>query len=262
MTCADFRSLLTPWVDGELSPRETAEIELHLNACGGCRHTASRERRFVDWFKRSASREPTPYALRTRLLALARGKHEAVPIPRFAFFSSLRPALGTVGTGAAILASVFALWAFNLQRLNRVEWCQAFIDDHQEGLVAGVSLQHSTSSPKQLAAWFTRKLNQAIAVPEVSDARLLGGRQCVLKGHRVGLAVYEMENQQISLFLTSQQQLRPPGWTLSSGRYHTASENGFSLAAWEGAGILQVLVADLPVDQLLKVADRFRQAPN
>jgi len=145
-----------------------------------------------------------------------------------------------------------------LQRLNRVEWCQAFIDDHQEGLLAGVRLQQSTGSPQELAAWFSQKLKTPMTVPNVPETRLLGGRQCVLKGHRVGLALYKVGDQRVSLFLTSKQELRPPGWTLAAGRYHTATEEGFPLAAWEGSGLLNILVAHLPVEQLLEIADRFR----
>ena len=35
--CDEFAALLDPYIDGELSPEETARVREHLRACGGCR---------------------------------------------------------------------------------------------------------------------------------------------------------------------------------------------------------------------------------
>ena len=35
--CEDFAALLDPYIDGELSPEETARVREHLRSCDGCR---------------------------------------------------------------------------------------------------------------------------------------------------------------------------------------------------------------------------------
>ena len=35
--CEDYAALLDPYIDGELSPEDTARVREHLTVCGGCR---------------------------------------------------------------------------------------------------------------------------------------------------------------------------------------------------------------------------------
>ena len=35
--CKEFSALLDPYIDGELSPEETARVREHLHTCDGCR---------------------------------------------------------------------------------------------------------------------------------------------------------------------------------------------------------------------------------
>lgn len=35
--CQEFAALLDPYIDGELSPEETARVREHLSTCDGCR---------------------------------------------------------------------------------------------------------------------------------------------------------------------------------------------------------------------------------
>ena len=35
--CDEFAALLDPYIDGELSPEETARVREHLRSCGVCR---------------------------------------------------------------------------------------------------------------------------------------------------------------------------------------------------------------------------------
>lgn len=34
--CKEFSALLDPYIDGELSPEETARVREHLHTCDGC----------------------------------------------------------------------------------------------------------------------------------------------------------------------------------------------------------------------------------
>lgn len=254
MICSEFRDQLTVWVDGEMPMREVAEFELHLTTCPECRHLAEQERGQLEWFRRVAPREPIPAVLRARLLALVRDEH-SVPRARRIFGV---PLMATAGA-ALLLAGIVVSLNHMTARKDHVEWCQTFIDDHQENILAVGHLEWETESASELSSRLSEALKHPLYVPRIAGARLLGGRRCVLHGHSVGLAIYETAEGHVSFFVTPREELHPPGWKLSKIGYHTAVESGFSLAAWEGKdGMLNVLVAQSGVEKLVKMAERFR----
>ena len=50
-TCEQVLRLLDSYVDRELSPRETKQVELHLETCVGCAREAHFERSLLDGLK-------------------------------------------------------------------------------------------------------------------------------------------------------------------------------------------------------------------
>jgi len=67
MKCVDLEILLCDYVDGVLSPAETATVELHLNGCQACRELVADARAAVAFMERAADVEPPP-ALVNRIL--------------------------------------------------------------------------------------------------------------------------------------------------------------------------------------------------
>ena len=67
MKCVDLEILLCDYVDGVLSPAETATVDLHLEGCQACRELVADARAAVAFMERAADVEPPP-ALVNRIL--------------------------------------------------------------------------------------------------------------------------------------------------------------------------------------------------
>lgn len=80
MKCTELEILLCDYVDGTLTPSETATVELHLESCEGCRMLVEDSRAAVGFMAKAAEPEP-PVELVNAILHEARtGK--ASPIRR------------------------------------------------------------------------------------------------------------------------------------------------------------------------------------
>src|ERR671915_3146 len=78
--CKDLESLVTPYVDGEVTPEQCAAIEAHLAACPDCRRCADAESgaRAVVRRCRGTLRAPAPASLHAKCRKLA-AEHGGVP---------------------------------------------------------------------------------------------------------------------------------------------------------------------------------------
>ena len=72
MDCEECRERIYPYLDRELSPSEFAEMQEHLDDCGGCERTYVVERVFVDRIRVSATSDVAPAAVRERLIVRIR----------------------------------------------------------------------------------------------------------------------------------------------------------------------------------------------
>lgn len=85
--CDDVDRLMTPFVDGEISPEDRAAVEAHLERCPPCRHRASAEATARDVIRSRASemREQAtvqaPLDLKARCAAAARARADFVQQP-------------------------------------------------------------------------------------------------------------------------------------------------------------------------------------
>lgn len=73
-SCRDFDALVTPYIDGEVTPEQCAAIEAHLSACQPCRRRADAEAgaRTIVRRCRDTLREPAPASLHAACRKLAR----------------------------------------------------------------------------------------------------------------------------------------------------------------------------------------------
>jgi anti-sigma factor (TIGR02949 family) len=78
-SCRELQSLLTPYIDGEVTPEQCAEMEAHLAACLPCRRRADAEAaaRTIVRRCRDRLREPAPPALHAACRKLARAAASA-----------------------------------------------------------------------------------------------------------------------------------------------------------------------------------------
>src|SRR5712692_9584847 len=68
MNCAELKSQLHPYVDGELAVAAMSEVDAHVAECPGCRERVAREREFRQLLRRQP-RESAPQELGERIRA-------------------------------------------------------------------------------------------------------------------------------------------------------------------------------------------------
>jgi anti-sigma factor RsiW len=235
---------LSARADGELSGRDAEALELHLRSCEACSALAARELSFVQGLKANLPKDAIPNELKGRLLAsLSRPPASAVPAPW--------------RRGLVLAGSVLSAWLLFLTlgpRRAGADWTQFYQDEHQAHSSPQLRVQHGTPSAPALAAWFQASLKHPVHVPEMEDAKLIGGRISVLRGKPIGLAVYESQGRTMSLFMGDEATLCPQGLRQADGELFSQSGPNLALVAWRRNGHFHVAVSDLPLANLQKLA--------
>jgi anti-sigma factor RsiW len=244
MNCRESRQLLSARADRELSGRDAEALELHLRSCEACSALAAREASFVQGLKASLPKDTIPADLKARLL----GSLSQPPV-------AAAPALWR--RGLALAGTALSLWVLFLvlsPRSAGADWTQFYRDEHQAHNSPQLRVQHGTPSAPALAAWFQASLKHPVHVPEMEDAKLIGGRISVLRGQPIGLAVYESQGRTMSLFMGDEATLCPQGLHKADGELFSQSGPTLALVAWRRNGHFHVAVSDLPLAHLQKLA--------
>jgi anti-sigma-K factor RskA len=100
-----FEERFGPYLLGELTVEEERELERHLEGCSGCRGELSRARQTHDLLRELAAAGPPP-ALKTRVLARARGEIPARSRSRWRFWVPAAALLAIAVLGAGLLWTI------------------------------------------------------------------------------------------------------------------------------------------------------------
>lgn len=253
MNCREARQMIPARVDRELSPREAEMLDLHLRSCEGCAALARKEEGFLAALREQLPRDPMPTELKARILGRVVSEQPVRAGSR-----------SRVWALAASLA--FALLAGGLfvglpMRSNAADWTQFYVEEHQAHNSSASGVQRASSSPAELAAWMGRSLERAPHIPTMPDAKLLGGRLCMVRGKAVGLAVYESQGKTLSLFMGDEATLCPQGIRQADGELFSQARPGVSLVAWKHNGHFHVAVSELALPRLQALARECQGIP-
>jgi anti-sigma factor RsiW len=127
----------------------------------------------------------------------------------------------------------------------------AIVEDHAQGL-HHESL--TTSDQRAARQWLTTRIAFVVQVPDVSGLVLERAEVCLLNGRRACLLRYRVDGQVVSYYsyeLVPDQRLTESAGSVT---FHQQERAGYRVVAWEEAGVLRALVADLPADRLLDLA--------
>jgi mycothiol system anti-sigma-R factor len=67
--CSEVLHRVYEYLDGEMTPDDTAKIKHHLDECGPCLHEYDLDQALKALVKRSCQREAAPVELRTQIMA-------------------------------------------------------------------------------------------------------------------------------------------------------------------------------------------------
>lgn len=214
--CAHTFEQLSAHADGELGGEEAEALEAHLEDCESCRSTletlkATRHRVATV----GARKEPTDAMQRMIERQAGRADPEdEVPSREQPWYRraelwrgllSRRGATWKVGAAVAVAVGLlvvgYLLGTSSSQELPG-DWAETFVADHMHSKPAAKPMDVAGEDRDEIAAYFEGKVGFDPVVPEMSGARLAGGRLCELAGHKVELLLYRRDGRVLSFFVS------------------------------------------------------------
>lgn len=129
--------------------------------------------------------------------------------------------------------------------------------EHVEYIKGDNLVQIASSDPGEIENWFGDKTDFLMDIPVLGGAKLLGARLCQLFDRKIGVIVYESNNELVSLFifnypeldLSSMNMLDIDGKKLCRGH-----GKGVHLVMWKNGGLVYALTSQTREIELLRLA--------
>ena len=232
MDCPTCEAMVDAYVDGELSARESAELEQALAVCPTCRERLETARA-MSGLLRALPIEPAPDLLRARierdLRAIAGRPRERVRWAAMA--ASLIVAIGIGWLGGSLIGQGGREADELLAGYLRVA-----MSEH--GVEVASSDRHTVKP------WFAGRIDYAPPVNDLTSEGfpLLGGRVDLVDGRKVAVLVYRRNQHRVALTVW-------PAASRTDTNPSVTQRDGFAMADWRHGGFEMRAVSDLvPAD--------------
>jgi anti-sigma factor RsiW len=250
-SCDSIDSVVTPYVDGELSAADRQMIEQHLGACAACRGRVARERAMralIAERRTSLCGRLAPPLLRARVAGLAAHEKAGTATGRADRAASWRrPRVASLAAAAVLLLVVGGAVLFEATvRSARVMAAELTMDHvkcfKMNGLV-GVRHFHKDDVERQMATRFDWKMTLP-QDPAQHGLELVGSRPCLYGEGKTAHIMYRHNGTPLSLFMLPRSERSP----------QTLEMLGHAAAIWSDAERTFVLVSREAPEEVEKVA--------
>jgi anti-sigma factor (TIGR02949 family) len=291
MNCAATGKWIDALLDGELDPKNAAEVEEHLASCAKCQQRYEARRAVSSNIRRLDLGYMAPESLRSRIGAMLEAEQavaavsspglatsaRVIPMPQApaaqtsarsavsqpaAMQPKASPSRATRGparwlmlAGWPVALAASALLATVLLQ-QRSQEADEVVAAHVRSLLAGhlndvVSTSHHTVKP-----WFAGKIDFSPPVPDLTSLgfELVGGRLEYLDHQQVAAIVYRKHGHIINVLASL------PGRD-SASIPHTTHVQGYSLRSWRQSGLNLVAVSDIDPSELANLERGFEAPP-
>jgi anti-sigma factor RsiW len=257
------------YLDKELIGPDLEEFRAHSKACSSCRDELEEREELSSLLHRSRPLYSAPDALRDRVMRTMEQLPSSTPYTqhrlRRRILRILTRPVQSGGRGlrlwpilvAAILlvAAVLPLPRI-LRHASANSYIEAAVAAHRSSLNGSLPLEIKSESPSVVTAWFAGKVPFNFRLPEAEEEegheqvyRLTGGRLVNYKNGYAALVSYQMQQQTISLLVSSTKSAPAAGGEeVPSGGlvFHYSKKMGFSVITWSAHGLTYALVSSLP----------------
>jgi anti-sigma factor RsiW len=244
MLCEDVLERLSAFLDDELDPLGSREIQQHLDACSSCTGALGRMKELAERLRAEAPYYPAPDSLRVRVSQVAwsdasrgrvAGRHTGVT------------ARGWLGAAAAVVVVVGGTWLItSLQRqegFGSIE--REVVSSHIRSLMASHLTDVASTDQHTVKPWFNGKLDFSPPVSDLSASGypLIGGRLDYLRGRQVAALVYQHRKHLINVFAWPDEGAADSGTPPRTQQgYHVIRETHGGMTYW--------IVSDLNPEEL------------
>jgi len=237
MTRDEVFRLLHAYVDGELDPAKSLELEAHLAGDPAARAACERLRGMSAAIRDQADYHAAPAAFARRLRASVPAAPEGSRV-RFALPGWLRS--GAAFAGVAVLAWAAATMVMRPGEDERL--ATEVLASHVRATLAGRSYDVASSDQHTVKPWLSARLAFSPPVADLSahGFELTGGRVDYVGGQRVAVLAYKRRQHLIDVFVWSGE--GQPGLKLA--------RDGFNIERFAKNGMNFWLVSDLNRNEL------------
>ncbi|MGE0042015.1 MAG: anti-sigma factor [Vicinamibacterales bacterium] len=198
--CRLIESMLAPFVDGALEPADRRRVDLHLEACAGCRAqvAAQHAARTVLRARASQLAVAAPPGLRTRIAA--RASADAAGAARLGWRARLgafaAAAALVLAVGAGVLAVVTPQWSVVLAAQLALDHLKCFAIDGDRDLPAMPEAE-AEAAIAAAHGWGA----EVPAGDPARGLRLVAVRECLYADGMAAHVLYRQDGQALSLFI-------------------------------------------------------------
>ena len=247
MDCNTAQSKVFPYVDGELTAEVRDQVEAHLERCAACRRLVDLEFAFRNAYVDRLRPDPAPARVRDHVITLLddlhRGPHARRGqwrLKRFGLCAAAALLVG-VGVGAGI-----ALQSYIATGTPLVDLADAAVEQHQKLVRDLLPPDIKDVSPRAAQEWFRKRLAFNVTLPDLKTERLrlLGGRISHLGDIEVAALEYQVDANNVSLFIIPEEAYRRLHLT-DKPRFKVVSHRGYDVVIWRSQGAGYTLVSEI-----------------
>lgn len=248
MDCAQVRTVIEYYADGEVDALTGAAIERHLERCAGCQGALERLRALSLLIKEAAPYHTVPDRLARQVRASV--QEQGAPSRQAAgtWWGWLRPA-----TLVAATAAVTWIVAPQLKRPPATELlAEAVISSHSRATLTGHGADVASSERHTVKPWLSSKLDFSppVANLEAEGFPLVGARLDYVDRRPVAVLVYRRRQHVIDLFVW-------PDDEPSAPTSLALSKRGYQVLHWTDRGMRFWAISDLNAAELKTFAEQF-----
>jgi anti-sigma factor RsiW len=248
MECENAKSLIHPYVDGELDAGHVLEVDEHVAHCPACAQAVERVRAVSDAVGSAGLRFSAPVALRERIQEEMRPRSAAVQSSPSSAWKYL-----------ALAASLLAVSMLGLQMTRGGRQPDVFVAEaveaHVRSLMADHLLDVASTDKHTVRPWFTGKIDFAPAVVDLKEHGypLEGGRLDLLGERPAAALVYQHGKHTINVFVCP-----AVSGAKERGATNVTNVRGFNVASWSEGGFEWAAVSDMNSEELTELTMLLR----
>ena len=247
MTCDSAHELIQPYLDQELDPSQTSEMEAHLRTCVACAEFHHELTELRNKIRVGAPYFRAPQGLEGRIREALR--QEARP-------SHQRSPWAWVAAAASLGFAAAMIWGIVLLRSESLPpvLAQEIVSSHVRSLMPGHLFDVPSTDRHTVKPWFNGKLDFSPRVVDLTDEGfpLTGGRLDYLDNRPVAALVYQRRKHIINLFVW-------PSPEASGDHNAPSTRSGFTIVHWTEQGLGYWAVSDLAADELREFARLYQR---
>ncbi len=253
MDCKNARILIAGYLDHELDPVRTLEIEDHLHGCTVCSQSYKDHQILSAGLRTDSAYFKAPADLQKRIQRSVRQAAKAESASRWLSWSWGRMAAPL----AAAALVLFTLVPFLRGPSTEEILAREVVSSHVRSLMANHLADVSSTDQHTVKPWFNGKLDFSPPVADLAKQGfpLVGGRLDYLDKRPVAALIYQREKHLINVFIW-------PSSESSDSGIKAETRQGYHVYHWTRSGMTYWVVSDLEQNQLQEFAQLLQnQSP-